>query len=708
MAAPCKLDNKNTLKKTKFDLRIIQSYLLKVSERRELLKIPVEELDQHLANFIGSHRKQDGSEYEPGTLRGILGSLDRHFEKSNYPYAIYRSRDTKFLKTVKAMKEKQSYLKKIGKGNHPHHTEPLTEQEIELLYTSGTIGMHNPTALLHMLFFNIGLHFSLRAMEQHSLIWGEIVLKADSQGRKYLEYTKKLFPGRNLGKLRPSETMKMQIYESPEQPDRDVVRAYEKYSLERPEKMKRKEAPFYLTPQSDCRPGYACWYKSLPMGENRIRSIMKNLKAAAKLPPQKRIMSHISLKSLRAKSLELTGPRNKDVKNEQAGSSVNGAPPGNTEDALDTEREYKPRKSSTRGSRVPISRAFSSPVSQRLTLPSHKANRVKDDWELDLENSLNLVGDSEESSLFPQQVSVAFHDVAACFSAKEWGLLEDWQKELYRNVIREIHATLKAMGCTIVNSDVLLRIKEEGVGRKESDSDKTDTGTAPSGSCNPDILLRIKHDELPDWRDMDVAVKEEELETSNSSIPVFDPDLSMWIFKEATELCPSENASDQVLPCDAVEEGHISHSIPLPFKEPMSEISAPSHCPEAPRPGKRKRRPPQRRSSEQRPDTDDEEQLDFLGESQHPLQYNNPSPEDNTDWMPQQRLYLCDLCERSFSDCSIQPGRSHSCPQCGGTLNPLYNQSECTNTNANIDHILQFSDNPGGTGFSLPMQGPVG
>ncbi|KAE8605854.1 hypothetical protein XENTR_v10015349 [Xenopus tropicalis] len=701
MDAPCKLDNKNTLKKTKFDLRIIQSYLLKAGEARELLKIPVEPLDDHLANFISTHRKQDGSEYEPGTLRGILGSLDRHFEKSNYPYAIYRSRDTKFRKTVKAMKEKQSYLKKMGKGNHPHHTEPLTEREIELLYTSGTIGMHSPAALLHMLFFNIGLHFSLRAMEQHSLMWGEIVLKADSQGRKYLEYTKKLFSGRNSGKLHPSETMKMQIYESPEQPDRDVVRAYEKYALERPEKMKRKEAPFYLTPQSDCRPGYACWYKSLPMGENRIRSIMKNLKAAAKLPPQKRVMSHISLKSLRAKSLDLAGPRLKDVKNEPANSPVNGGPPGNTGDSSDPESEHKQRKGSSRGSRVPIARAFSSPGSPRCTLSSHKAKRGKDDWELNLENSLNLEADSEENSLFPQQVSVTFHDVAACFSAKEWARLEDWQKELYRNVIREIHATLEAMGCTIANSDVLLKIKEDDAGGSRKDSDKTDTGTAPSGTFSPDILLRIKQDELPDWRDVDVAVKEEELDTSNSSIPVFDPDLSMWIFKEAPELCPSENASDQVLPSDADEEGHIPLAIPEP------EISAPFPFPEAPRPGKRKRRPPQRRSSEQRPDTDDEEPLDFLGEPQPPLPYSNPSPEDSTDWMPHERLYQCDLCERGFSDRCFLPGRAPlSCPQCGGTLNPLYSQSQCTN--AHLAQTLQLCAPPGGTGLSHPMQGPVG
>ncbi|KAE8605869.1 hypothetical protein XENTR_v10015355 [Xenopus tropicalis] len=58
------------------------------------------------------------------------------------------------------------------------------------------------------------------------------------------------------------------------------------------------------------------------------------------------------------------------------------------------------------------------------------------------------------------QVSVTFHDVAACFSAEEWAGLQDWQKELYRNVMREIHTALQAMGFEIINPDVLFRIKK--------------------------------------------------------------------------------------------------------------------------------------------------------------------------------------------------------------------------------------------------------
>ncbi|XP_075057153.1 uncharacterized protein LOC142143316 isoform X2 [Mixophyes fleayi] len=127
------------------------------------------------------------------------------------------------------------------------------------------------------------------------------------------------------------------------------------------------------------------------------------------------------------------------------------------------------------------------------------------------------------------QVSVTFHDVAACFSAEEWGVLEDWQRELYKKVMRQIHSSLEAMGFQILNPDVLFRIKkvkdmyievcetDRGVasaapspgepgwimGLKQERISQLDPcrrrGAKPSAhpACSPDILLRIKQDDLP-------------------------------------------------------------------------------------------------------------------------------------------------------------------------------------------------------------------
>ncbi|XP_078518304.1 uncharacterized protein LOC144782951 isoform X2 [Lissotriton helveticus] len=44
------------------------------------------------------------------------------------------------------------------------------------------------------------------------------------------------------------------------------------------------------------------------------------------------------------------------------------------------------------------------------------------------------------------EVKVAFHDTSTCFSEDEWKLLQEWQKELYRNVMNEIHYALISLG----------------------------------------------------------------------------------------------------------------------------------------------------------------------------------------------------------------------------------------------------------------------
>ncbi|XP_075716914.1 zinc finger protein 783-like isoform X2 [Rhinoderma darwinii] len=98
----------------------------------------------------------------------------------------------------------------------------------------------------------------------------------------------------------------------------------------------------------------------------------------------------------------------------------------------------------------------------------------------------------------PHQVSVralvTFHDVSACFSAEEWGVLEDWQKELYKNVMREIHTALLSMGYTILNPEQLLRVDEikRASQAREKTKEQKNIVTAGAPVFNPDISLWIR------------------------------------------------------------------------------------------------------------------------------------------------------------------------------------------------------------------------
>ncbi|KAJ1153659.1 hypothetical protein NDU88_006418 [Pleurodeles waltl] len=56
---------------------------------------------------------------------------------------------------------------------------------------------------------------------------------------------------------------------------------------------------------------------------------------------------------------------------------------------------------------------------------------------------------------------VTFRDVAAYFSEEEWKLLRNWQKELYKNVMKEIQQAFISLGPRIAASVFSLRAKEK-------------------------------------------------------------------------------------------------------------------------------------------------------------------------------------------------------------------------------------------------------
>ncbi|XP_069494987.1 zinc finger protein 773-like isoform X2 [Ambystoma mexicanum] len=95
------------------------------------------------------------------------------------------------------------------------------------------------------------------------------------------------------------------------------------------------------------------------------------------------------------------------------------------------------------------------------------------------------------------QASVTFSDVAAYFSEKEWRVLADWQKELYRKVMQEIHKALISLGYTILNSDTLLRVKEEKTCFQDliymEENDPASSSGANGYRVTPDILCRVRH-----------------------------------------------------------------------------------------------------------------------------------------------------------------------------------------------------------------------
>ncbi|KAJ1112246.1 hypothetical protein NDU88_000514 [Pleurodeles waltl] len=64
----------------------------------------------------------------------------------------------------------------------------------------------------------------------------------------------------------------------------------------------------------------------------------------------------------------------------------------------------------------------------------------------------------------PDKALLTFQDVVACFSREEWELLQKWQKDLYANLMKEIHQVLLSLGPVIATCVFSLRAKgKEGL-----------------------------------------------------------------------------------------------------------------------------------------------------------------------------------------------------------------------------------------------------
>lgn len=92
---------------------------------------------------------------------------------------------------------------------------------------------------------------------------------------------------------------------------------------------------------------------------------------------------------------------------------------------------------------------------------------------------------------------LTFRDVAACFFREEWKLLHDWQKELYRSVMKEVHQAFSSLGPLIATSVFSLRPKEaEDMWSEDFQDFEIRTSIEPSSgdaTVNSDVVFNGNH-----------------------------------------------------------------------------------------------------------------------------------------------------------------------------------------------------------------------
>nr|XP_022336320.1 uncharacterized protein LOC111132789 [Crassostrea virginica] len=79
----------------------------------------------------------------------MISSIDRSLRRHRYKESIMQSPANIFNATKQALKAKQKDLKQKGKGNRPKKADPLSDEEINILFDTGVLGVTSPESLLN-------------------------------------------------------------------------------------------------------------------------------------------------------------------------------------------------------------------------------------------------------------------------------------------------------------------------------------------------------------------------------------------------------------------------------------------------------------------------------------------------------------------------------------------------------------------------------
>ncbi|XP_009466893.1 PREDICTED: zinc finger protein 282-like, partial [Nipponia nippon] len=165
---------------------------------------------------------------------------------------------------------------------------------------------------------------------------------------------------------------------------------------------------------------------------------------------------------------------------------------------------------------------------------------------------------------------VAFESAAAYFSAQEWENLEEWQRELYKNVLRGKSESLISLDYAISKPELLSRLQR---GETPCDEDKATSREIPAEPSAADYGI-------PELSFVGVVKQEEELcaeepgATEDAEFTELSVEDSIIHIKQEDELCAADQqegeageAPEEPCPGDQAQKGKEAYARELPGAE---------------------------------------------------------------------------------------------------------------------------------------------
>ena len=257
-----------------------------LNDHREFWGIPAAELDHVLSQFFMKAKKINkssinklGELYQPDTLSNMRNAWQRVLEDKGSKLNI--KTDPSFVQSRKVLSARRKQLTQKGLGNKPLATRPLTDDEVQKLFSTGYFGIENPLSLQRAMWWKITVNFGYRARDEaRKLKFRDLKLSTDENGLKYLEWDKERGTKTRTGEKHNSHQRAFNP-KAVETPDEYCpIRIYEEFIKRRPEESKTTDSPFFLAmvPDKNIRNDKP-WYFNRPLGKNMIGDFLKKSNA---------------------------------------------------------------------------------------------------------------------------------------------------------------------------------------------------------------------------------------------------------------------------------------------------------------------------------------------------------------------------------------------------------------------------------------------
>ncbi|XP_062588650.1 zinc finger MYM-type protein 2-like [Saccostrea cucullata] len=243
---------------------------------QDIMKMSDEEINKTMSFFVAEVRNKSGEDYRPNSLYEIVCAI-QHKLRHEGRFINFLD-DDKFHDMRSILDSKMKELSGRGMGIERKRAEIITEAQEDEMLSKGVLGRDTPQKLLDTLLFQLGLHFALRAGQEHRNLRvgtnSQISLSMDASGLRYLEYREDVSKTNRGGlqhkNLQPKVT---RAYQNKNVPERCPVLTYEKYLHLRPEAGKTNA--LYLRPLR--YPTDSTWYADSPVGVHTLQQTVAKL-----------------------------------------------------------------------------------------------------------------------------------------------------------------------------------------------------------------------------------------------------------------------------------------------------------------------------------------------------------------------------------------------------------------------------------------------